>query len=255
MENQGKKRIVVKSASKRFNVGHKGGESILTKVIGMFSGREHRKNVVAIDNISLEAHQGEAIGIIGDNGSGKSTLLRLIAGIYEADGGSLTTHGSVMYINGFNHGTRPRLTMSENIFLAGSVLGLKTDEIRSKFDEIVDFSGLGEYADTKVYQFSSGMLARLNFSIFIHSVDVRLPDIILFDEVLNAGGDIDFKNKAKSKIEELVRRGSTVLLVSHQLNDIEKYCQRVLWIDKGAIRGDGETSDIINKYRVLHKIN
>ncbi|HEY4512565.1 MAG TPA: ATP-binding cassette domain-containing protein [Candidatus Paceibacterota bacterium] len=255
MDNQRKKRIIVESASKRFNIGYKGGESVLARIVNIFSGKEQKRELVAANNVSIEVFEGEVIGVIGRNGSGKSTLLRLIAGIYKPSTGLIDVRGDIMYLHGSNHGIRFRLTMRENIFLACSVMGLKKDEVAEEFDDIVDFAGLNEFVDTKVYQFSSGMVSRLSFSIFVHCVGKRLPDVIILDEVLSAGGDLNFRDKVLSKIQELLERKATVFIASHQLNDIEKYCSRALWIEKGALKEDGRPADVINKYKSFCKIN
>ncbi len=253
MESLNKKRIIVKSVSKKFYVGHKGSENILARIVDFFSGREQKKELQAVKDVSFDASEGEIVGIIGKNGSGKSTLLRLIAEIYKADVGTITTHGKLMYINGYNHGTRPRLTMRENIFLVGSIMGLSRNEVKAKFDEIVEFSGLQDFVDTKIYQFSSGMTTRLNFSIFINCATKRSPDILLLDEVLGAGGDIDFKNKAESKMQELIKSGATVLFVSHSLKDVEKYCHKVVLLNKGVVEKIGLPDEVIPIYNSGNK--
>ena len=245
--------ITLNSVSKRFNIENKNSQSVLARIVDFFSGRENKKMLSVLENISFKVSKGEIIGIIGRNGSGKSTLLRLIAGIYASDEGTLSTEGRIMYINGFNHGTKPRLTMKENIFLSGSIMGLTRIEVDGLFDNIVDFSGLKDFVNTKVYQFSSGMVTRLNFSIFIHCVDVKKPDIILLDEILSAGGDMDFENKAESKMRELIGRKATVLVASHLLSDIEERCDRVLWIEDCAIVEDGKPVDVISHYKAKHK--
>ena len=160
--------IQLKSISKKFNIGYKKHENALYRTLRYFSGRENRKILQVLEDIHLSVKKGERVGIIGRNGSGKSTLLRLIAGIYEADEGSLHTNGSLMYISGFAQGIKSKLTMRENVYLIGSIMGLSRKEVQGVFDQIVQFSDLSEFLDTKVYRFSSGMVTRLTFSIFIH---------------------------------------------------------------------------------------
>jgi len=230
-----KKRIIVENLSKTFNIGHKGGESFLRSLINFISGVEAKRKIEAVKNVSFTVDEGEIVGLIGRNGSGKSTLLRLIAGIHKPDSGQIVTDGSVMYINGFNQGTKPRLSMRDNIYLVGAIMGLTRSEINAKFDEIVEFSGLNDFVDTKVYQFSSGMVIRLNFSIFVHCTAHKAPDIILLDEVLTAGGDQEFKDKAKATMTNLLKGGATVILVSHNLDDIKEYCKRQIKIEKGEL--------------------
>src|SRR3989344_1554596 len=190
------KRIHIEGLWKTFDMGFKKREGLLPRMFSLISGKETKREVRVLDNISFQAQAGENIGIIGKNGSGKSTLLRIIAGIYVPGGGVVTTRGKVIYVNAFGYSLKPKLTMGENIFLMGLVMGLSQKEIEKKFNEIVSFSGLEDFVNTKVYQFSSGMLIRLNFSVGIHCVTHQNPDILLLDEIIETGGDIDFNKKA-----------------------------------------------------------
>ena len=228
------KRIIIADLNKKFTLARRGGDSILGRITRLFSGTRLQQIHIA-NAMSFEAEAGETIGIIGRNGSGKSTLLRLIAGIYRSDSGSVLTEGSLVYLAGFGQGLQPLLTMRENIYLMGALMGLSTTGVREKFGDIVDFSGLAEFVDNNVYQFSSGMLTRLNFSVMIFCVKHHNPDILLLDEVFSAGGDIDFQTRALAKMEELIHGGATVLLVSHNLETVRRYCDRVVWLEKGKI--------------------
>ena len=241
------KRIIVKNLNKEFKLNRKGGGSVLSHALGTFSGGKSQKLRVA-DDLSFDAEAGENIGIIGRNGSGKSTLLRLVAGIYDSPKGSIKTEGSLVYLSGFGQGLQQLLSMRENIFLMGAMMGLSSHEIKEKFDEIVDFSGLKEFVDAKVFQFSSGMLTRLNFSVMIFCVKHHNPDILLLDEVFSAGADLDFQERAITKMEELIHGGATVLLVSHNLKMVSKYCDRVIWLEKGKIRQSGNADEVIGAY-------
>jgi ABC-type polysaccharide/polyol phosphate transport system ATPase subunit len=247
IEKKGK-RIILEGVSKTFNIGAGGPDTVLGKLINRVSGRESKKLLQVLHDISFDAYAGENIGIIGRNGSGKSTLLRLIAGIYKPDSGSVETNGKLMYMNGWSHGLKPRLTMRENIYLIGAIMGLTEKEVSKKFEEIVEFSGLKEFVGTKVYQFSSGMVTRLSFSIGIHCLHARNPDILLLDEILSAGGDAEFKNKASGKVEEFIKGGATVLFVSHNVKDIEKYCHRVIFLKKGVTNFIGAPAEAISLY-------
>lgn len=249
MINPNENIIEVNSISKKFNIGYKDDKSVLSRLVNFLSGRENKKNFSAISNVSFEITKGEVMGLIGRNGSGKSTLLRLIAGIYVPDFGAVNSVGEIMYINGLNHGIRPRLTMKENIFLLGSIMSLHKTDVQKQFQGIIDFSGLGDFVNTKVYQFSSGMVTRLNFSIFIHFMSIKNPKIILIDEILGVGGDIDFNRKAELKIAEFIKSGITVILASHNLQDIKKYCKRVIWLEDGSIRADGDIDNILLEYK------
>lgn len=259
------KKLTLTSVTKKFNLGNKRGDGFLARLINTVSGREKVSVKIGVDDVSFEVEHGEIVGIIGKNGSGKSTLLRTIAGIYALDGGSIkmgdtdtvetTVSPEILYINGFNHGMKPRLTMRENIYLVGTIMGLTKKQIDGVFDGIVSFSDLTEFIDTKVYQFSTGMTLRLNFSIFIHCISLKKFDILLLDEVFGAGGDIDFKSKAEEKMLSLLKSGVTVLLVSHSLNDIKKYCTRVVWLEEGKLKMDGSTDEILPKYSQIFTKN
>ncbi|MDQ3076896.1 MAG: ATP-binding cassette domain-containing protein [bacterium] len=249
MSNEKIKRIEVHSLSKIFQIGYKKKDSALAKALSFFSGIEDTREHCVLNDISFQAYSGEIVGIIGRNGSGKSTLLRIIAGIFQPTSGFIKTEGSMMYLSGFGTGLKPKLTMRENIFLLGSIMGLRREDIMHQFQKIVDFSGLNEYIDTKVFQFSSGMTTRLNFSIAIHCIEHHNPEILLLDEVLGGGGDIDFQKQAADKMQECMRSGATVLLVSHNLKEIEKYCHRVLWLKNGTIIQSGNVGEVITAYR------
>ncbi len=256
------KRIIVSQLNKKFSISYKESQSALARILMFFfrfvktptEERFKKKNKLQVlDGISFEAEAGENIGIIGNNGSGKSTLLRLIAEIYIPDSGEIKTNGRMVYLAGFGQGLQPLLTMSENIYLMGAMMGLSQKEITKRFNGIVKFAGLKDFVNTRVYQFSSGMSARLNFSVTIFCLSERNPDILLLDEVLNGAGDIDFQHKAVSKMEEFIRGGSTVILVSHDLSTIEKYCDRVIWLDRGKMVKIGKPHEVISHYIAANK--
>lgn len=268
------RKISLTSVSKKFNLSNSHGDGFLAQMINVISGKKRKEEKRGVEDISFELHDGEIVGVIGRNGSGKSTLLRTIAGIYSLDGGSIVTypkddnsHGlgsnkvevgkvaarrveavEILYINGFSYGIKPRLTMRENIYLVGTIMGLSKKEIDGIFDDIVSFSGLTEFVDTKVYQFSTGMILRLNFSVFIFGVSLKNFSVLLLDEVFGAGGDIDFKYKAEEKMISLLKSGVTVMFVSHSLNDIKKYCKRVIWLEEGKLKMDAETDLVLGSY-------
>lgn len=241
------KRIIVENLNKEFKMSRTSGETVLGRALRILS-RAEAKRVRVADGISFDAEAGENIGIIGRNGSGKSTLLRLIAGIYANDSGTIQTEGSLVYLSGFGQGLQPLLSMRENIYLMGTMMGLSTREIRGKFDEIVEFSGLAEFVDAKAYQFSSGMLTRLNFSVMIFCVKHHNPDILLLDEIFSAGGDADFQTRAIAKMEELIHSGATVILVSHHLEMVRRYCDRAIWLEKGRIVESGAVDKVVDAY-------
>lgn len=245
--------IRVESTSKKYCRSLKrsmiyGISDICRNAVGM-SSKSHklRKNEFwALDNISFELKKGEVLGIIGPNGSGKSTLLKLLNGIFWPDKGQISIRGRVGALIEVGAGFHPLLTGKENIFLNGAILGMTKDEIRNKFDDIVNFSGIGEFLDTPVKHYSSGMFVRLGFSIAAHCE----PDVLLVDEILSVG-DINFQAKSKKKIMELLDKGTAIVLVSHNLNLINNLCKKTVLINKSSPCILGKTSDIIEKYREI----
>ncbi len=201
-KNQQNSRIIVQNISKTFQIGFKKNQSALEKFISLFSGREPKKTIQALKDVSFEAKKGEIMGIIGENGSGKSTLLRTIAGIYRQDEGKIETNGKIISVINFRIGLQDRLTIKDNIFLVSSFFGLSQKEIEKRFNSIVEFAELDNFINTKIYQFSKGMKARLAFSIAIHCA----PDILLLDEIFEVG-DENFRKKSAEKIKELIKRG------------------------------------------------
>ncbi len=236
-------RIIIKGLWKKFKIGFKKNQSALARLLSLFSGRESKKTIWALKDVSLKINPGEIVGIIGENGSGKSTLLRAISGIYRVDKGEIQTDGKIISIINLNVGMQDRLTMSDNIYLVGSLFDLGRREIKRRFDSIVEFSELSEFVNTKLSQFSNGMLQRLAFSIAIHCD----PDILLLDEVFEVG-DEDFKKRSAEKIKKLVKGGASVILVSHELWMIEKYCDRVIWVHEGKVVKGGRVKKILKEY-------
>ncbi len=240
------KRIITENISKDFRIGFKKRQTTLARVISLFSGKVPKKTLHALKNVSFFAESGEIVGIVGKNGSGKSTLLRILTGIYPIYKGSKTINGKIVPLIGLGVGLNTRLTMTENIFLVGSLFGLSQKDIKQRFNSMVEFSELGDFVNTKLYQFSIGMAQKLAFSIAIHCN----PDILLLDEVF-AVGDVSFRKKSAEKIKELVRDGATAIFVSHELWMVEKYCNRVIWMSKGEIVKQGETREVVGEYKNL----
>ncbi len=243
MEEQ---RIIVDNISKVFKKTPKRGRTALAKIISWLYREKKEFNV--LKNISVSVKKGENLGIIGRNGSGKSTLMRMMAGIYLPDEGSVKTQGNLVFISGLSNGLKSKLSVRDNIHLVGSILGLSQKDINSKFDEIVDFAGLGEFVDTEVNKLSDGMKSKLSFSITIHCLHHHNPDILLLDEVFAGGGDEEFKDKSIKKMEELISRGASIVFISHGLDLITDYCDRVIWIDKGKIVKEGKPKEIVEDY-------
>lgn len=201
------------------------------------------KTIWALKDTSFEIKSGEIIGIIGANGAGKSTLLKILSRITEPTEGYVDIFGRVGSLLEVGTGFHPELTGRENIFLNGAILGMRRTEIEQKFDEIVDFSEIVEFIDTPVKHYSSGMYVRLAFSVAAHLE----PEILLVDEVLSVG-DAAFQKKCLGKMGDSVRGGRTVLFVSHNLNAVQRLCDRTYWINDGRIRLQGPTSDVVESY-------
>jgi lipopolysaccharide transport system ATP-binding protein len=197
----------------------------------------------ALRDLSFEVRHGEAIGVIGRNGAGKSTLLKILARITKPTLGYADVYGRLGALLEVGTGFHPELTGRENIFLNATILGLKRDEIARRFDEIVDFAELEQFIDTPVKHYSSGMFARLAFSVAAH-LD---PDILLVDEVLSVG-DASFQRKSLGKMEGVMKQGRTVLFVSHSLSSVVSFCSRVIWLEQGRVVADGPSAEVTKAY-------
>ncbi len=205
-----------------------------------------KKRFVALDEVSFKVYKGECVGVIGKNGAGKSTLLGLAAGVLKPDKGRVITKGRVSPLLELGAGFHPELTGRENIILNGVLLGMTKREVEKKMDQIVEFSELEEFIDQPLRTYSSGMVARLGFSIIAH-LD---PDILLVDEIL-AVGDIDFQKKCMDKIMNFRKDGVTILLVSHNLEQVKKLCDRAIWIDQRKIKAIGDPDEVCKAYSSL----
>lgn len=207
-------------------------------------GLSKEESIHALQEISFSVKQGEAFGVVGSNGSGKSTLLKLVAGILTPTSGSLVVDGRVAALIELGAGFHPEISGRENIFINGAVLGLSRRETERRYEAIVEFSGLADFIEEPVKNYSSGMYVRLGFSVAIHTD----PDVLLVDEVL-AVGDEAFAHRCLRRIEEFLSRGNTLLLVSHSLPLIEKYSSRVLWLEDGQQRMIGDPRYVVDTYR------
>jgi lipopolysaccharide transport system ATP-binding protein len=205
--------------------------------------RESAEKFWALRNVSLEVQEGEVLGLIGRNGSGKTTLLKILSRITQPTMGWAEIHGRVGSLLEVGTGFHPELTGRENTYLSGAILGMGKQEITRKFDEIVAFAELEEFVDTPVKHYSSGMYVRLAFAVAAHLE----PEILLVDEVL-AVGDIKFQKKCLGKMGDVARAGRTIILVSHQLNQIRRLCHRVAWVDSGSLRQLGRTHEVVGSY-------
>ncbi|HXP51720.1 MAG TPA: ATP-binding cassette domain-containing protein [Bacteroidia bacterium] len=233
--------LTAKNISKKFHITEDSHNTVKQRLFRMFNP-PHAKVIDALKTMSFDIKKGECFGLIGRNGSGKSTLARVLAGVYPTDTGYVKTNGSTMLMN-LGVGMSHELTARENIYVSGSVLGLKIKEIDLIFDKIVDFAELNEFIDTKIKFFSSGMIARLGFSIAVNAG----ADIMFLDEIF-AVGDIKFQEKAVSVFEKSWIEQKTVVLVSHSMDIIEKYCQRAAYLDHGVLKYIGDPQTAISKY-------
>lgn len=218
-------------------------KSVKEYLVQMVQGKLKYEEFWALQNVSFDIQKGEVVGIIGKNGAGKSTLLKVISGILKPTSGSLEVHGTVVPMLELGSGFDHDLTGRENIFLNGAILGYSETFLKEKYDEIVNFSELGKFIDVPLRNYSSGMLMRLAFSV----ATVINPDILIVDEIL-AVGDADFQEKSKARMLELMGGGTTVLFVSHSLEQIRELCNRVIWLEHGQIKMTGEAGAICNQY-------
>jgi ABC-2 type transport system ATP-binding protein len=208
------------------------------------NGRPLGDTLVALDEISLTIQQGEAVGLLGLNGSGKSTLLKLVSGVLRPDTGSVRVRGRVAGLIEVGAGLHPDLTGRENVFLNGAILGMGEADVLKHFDSIVDFSGIEQFLDTEVKFYSSGMFLRLAFAVAVHTE----PDVFLVDEIL-AVGDEPFQRKCLEKIHQLSDEGRTLVVVSHDLETVQKVCDRGVLLQKGTKLVDGDLDEAIGRLR------
>lgn len=242
--------IQVDNVSMRYRLSNQKVDSIKEFFIRKMKKEIRYTDFYALKSVSFTIGQGERVGIIGHNGAGKSTLLKIISGVMKPTEGTVSVNGSIAPLLELGAGFDPELTGSENIFLNGALLGKSKEFMENKYDEIVDFAELGEFIYTPVKNYSSGMRARLGFSIAIQ-VD---PDILIVDEILGVG-DQNFKKKSSDTMKQLLQSGKTVILVSHNLGQIKQLTDRVIWLHKGEIKEIGETQKLCEKYQASMKSN
>jgi ABC-type polysaccharide/polyol phosphate transport system ATPase subunit len=233
--------LIARNISKTFHISEDSHNTVKHRLFNIFNP-SRRKNVEAIKRISLEIYKGECIGLLGRNGCGKSTLVKMLAGVYPSDTGYLKITGSTMLMN-LGVGMSHELTARENIYVSGSVLGLKIKEVDAIFGKIVDFAELDGFIDTKIKYFSSGMVARLGFSIAVNAG----ADIMFLDEIF-AVGDMKFQEKAIKVFESSWIEGKTVILVSHSMDIIRKYCKKAGYMKNGEMKYFGNTETAIQMY-------
>ncbi len=236
--------LSVKNVSKYFEMYDKPRHRLQQMLLGPF-GKKYYREFWALRDISFEVHRGECVGVIGRNGAGKSTLLQIITGTLQPTAGSVEINGRIAALLELGSGFNPEFTGKENVYLNAAILGLSHAEIDARYQDILDFADIGNFIDQPVKTYSSGMMVRLAFAVNAF-VD---PDILIVDEAL-AVGDIRFQKKCFQRISALKKQGTTILLVSHDLDSIRQFCSYVIWINDGMIRQIGNTRETVENYIV-----
>ncbi len=235
--------IHVENVSVRYLMSYDRVKSIKEYLVQMVKGKLKYEEFWALKEVSFQLERGQVLGIIGHNGAGKSTLLKVISGILKPTEGSVSLGGAVVPMLELGSGFDQDLTGRENIFLNGAILGYSEQYLKDKYDEIVEFSELGKFIEVPIRNYSSGMLMRLAFSI----ATVVNPEILIVDEIL-AVGDAAFQEKSKARMKQLMSGGTTVLFVSHSLDQIREMCDKVIWLEHGRIKMAGETAQVCDAY-------
>lgn len=238
--------VEVKNVTMEFNMSKEKVDSIKEYFIKLVKRQLHFEQFLALKDVSITIEQGDVFGIVGLNGSGKSTLLKVISGILKPTKGTVKTVGTISPMIELGAGFDMDLTARENIFLNGSVLGYSKQMMEEKFDEILEFSELQPFVDVAVKNYSSGMVARLAFAI----ATITKPDILIVDEIL-AVGDFLFQQKCEKRIREMMDNGTTVIIVSHTIEQIERLCKHVLWLEHGNMKMLGDTKTVCDAYKAI----
>ncbi len=237
--------INIKNVSMKFNLGMEKEFSIKQAFINLFTKKDKRKKEEfwALKDINFYVGKGEVVGLIGSNGAGKSTLLKVVSGVMKPTNGKVVVNGVISPMIELGAGFDGNLTARENIYLNGAILGYSKKFLNEKFDEIVEFSELRDFLDVPVKNFSSGMTAKLAFSI----ATIVDPEILIVDEILSVG-DLKFQEKSKNKMMEMINKGTTVLYVSHSIKSIKDLCTKVIWLEHGKIVKIGDADKICDEY-------
>jgi ABC-2 type transport system ATP-binding protein len=236
--------IEASNISMRFNMNKENIFSLKEYFIKFLKGRLVFEEFWALKDVSVNVKRGEVLGIVGLNGAGKSTLLKVIAGVLKPTKGKIDIKGSIAPLIELGAGFDMELTARENIYLNGAILGHSRKFMKTKFDEIVEFSELIEFLDVPLKNYSSGMVARIGFAI----ATVIQPDILIVDEILSVG-DFKFQEKCEKRIKALFDMGTTVIIVSHSISQIEALCSKVLWLEHGLVKKYGDTKEICDEYK------
>lgn len=229
----------------KFNLSSEKFDSFKEYVIKSIKKQVSYDEFWALRDVSFELKKGDALGLIGLNGSGKSTMLKTIAGVLKPTKGTVVVNGTIAPLIELGAGFDMDLTARENVFLNGALLGYSREEMNGHYDEIVEFSELQEFMDVPVKNFSSGMVSRLAFAI----ATIGTPDILIVDEVLSVG-DFRFQEKCEKRIRKMMDRDTTILFVSHNIDQVEKLCNKIVWLEKGVVKAFGNALEIAEEYRM-----
>lgn len=235
--------IVVDHVSMKFNLASEKFDSFKEYVIKSLKKQVSYDEFWALKDVSFRVDRGDSVGLIGLNGSGKSTMLKTIAGVLKPTKGSVTVRGSIAPLIELGAGFDMDLTARENVFLNGALLGYSRKEMEGLYDDIVEFSELNTFMDVPVKNFSSGMVSRLAFAI----ATIGTPDILIVDEVLSVG-DFRFQEKCHNRIQSMRDKGTTVLFVSHSLPQVQQICNKIVWLDKGCLKMQGDAAEVCEVY-------
>ncbi len=235
--------IDVNQVSMKFNLSSEKFDSIKEYIIKRIKGQVAFDEFWALQNVSFNVYKGDALGLIGLNGSGKSTMLKTIAGVLKPTKGNVQVNGTVAPLIELGAGFDMDLTARENVFLNGALLGYSRQEMQEHYDDIVEFSELSNFMDVPVKNFSSGMVSRLAFAI----ATIGTPDILIVDEVLSVG-DFRFQQKCEARIRNMMKQGTTILFVSHSIEQVKSLCNKIVWLEHGKLKMFGDTQDVCDKY-------
>ena len=236
--------VHLEAVSVRYRVPTERVRTFKEYFIRRLKGEVQMRTFWALQDVALNVYRGEVFGLVGVNGAGKSTLLKVVARVLRPTKGRVIVRGRVAPLLELGAGFHPELTGEENIFLNGALLGFSRHEMQEKYDQIVEFSGLGQFISAPIRTYSSGMFARLGFSV----ATANEPDVLIVDEVLSVG-DEAFQKKCEARIETFRQHGAAILLVSHSMATIETMCQRAAWLDQGVLKAIGEPVQVIRAYR------
>lgn len=241
--------IQAENISMQFYMASEKVDNLKEYFVKKIKGHISYDSLWALRHVSFEMQKGESVALVGLNGSGKSTFLKILAGVLRQTEGKVVVNGSVAPLIELGAGFDIDLTAKENIWLNGAILGYSRAVMKEHYEEIVDFSGLEEFMDTPIKNFSSGMLARLAFSVMTFGT----PDILIVDEVLSVG-DFTFQEKCKRRIREMQEKGTAILLVSHNIEQVREVCSRAVWLEKGQVKMDGPCEEVTREYLLRGEI-